>query len=93
MEQIAEKRGCEPLALADRPNLLPGLEVVWAAFWDLNGDRQMGFGAVGDVPFLAIDAWARRYGVPDSDFPRLHGLLKAMDAAYRSWKPPAPETQ
>jgi hypothetical protein len=86
---LAEQRGAEPIALANRPNLLPGLEVVWAAFWDLCGDRAIGFGAVGDIPFLAIDAWARRYGVPDADFGRLHSLVKAMDAAYRNWKPEA----
>lgn len=80
------------MALVERDNLLPGLEVPWGAFWDLCGDRPVGFGAVGDIPFLSIDAWARRYGVPDKDFPLLHGLVKAMDAAYRTWKPAEPET-
>lgn len=36
--------------------------IVVDAWFDLGGDRALGFGAVGDIPTQAIRAWAREEG-------------------------------
>ena len=53
---------------------------MWRAFWDLNGDRTVGFGGVGPVPFLAIDRYAERFGMIGAEpFEEFFMLIKAMD--------------
>lgn len=42
-------------------------------------------GGAGPIPFTAIDAYARRYGIGEGDideFDRFRSLIKAMDSAY-----------
>lgn len=49
----------------------------------LRCDRQ--FGAMGGqfpLPFVAVDTYARRYGIAGDDFDLLLRLLTAMDAEY-----------
>lgn len=64
----------------EQPVLLPDEQPVMDAFRALSGDRAMGFGAVGSIPFMAIDRYAERYDI--EDFERFHRLIRAMDAAY-----------
>ncbi|WP_245259732.1 hypothetical protein [Methylopila sp. 73B] len=62
---------------------------------DLAHDRQVFMGGVSSIPFLAIDAWARRHSVGGDGFTRLVRLVRAMDrvwvedAAIRAKAPPA----
>jgi hypothetical protein len=88
LESLAEEQGFEPSALLEREELLPGVEIVWQAFADLTNDRSSGLGAISGIPFLSIDAWARRYRVAEVDFGRFHYLLKAMDATLLTFKKP-----
>lgn len=39
-------------------------------------------GGVSPIPFLAIDAWARRSEVSGEAFARLQRLIRAMDAVW-----------
>jgi hypothetical protein len=56
---------------------------TWSAFWALQGDRALGFGSVGQIPFQAIDAYARRCGITDIDeFDRLQTLIGVMDGVW-----------
>lgn len=65
------------------PELPDHLQWVLDAFWDLSRDRPLGFGGVGSIPFTAVDAWARRYGIRSSDqFDRLLFLLRSLDDEY-----------
>lgn len=59
------------------------LQFVWAAFWALQGDRHLGFGSVGPIPFQAIDAYARRTGIVDLDeFDRFQRMITEMDGVW-----------
>jgi len=73
----------------------PGAEFAWAAFWRLHADRPYlvtGFAVpmgatiieprAGRIPFSAIDAYARRYGVEGSEFDTLEALVGACDAEF-----------
>ncbi len=81
---MAAESGELPQALKDEPAIAPHLIVVWRAFLALRGDRQIGFGGVGAIPFLAIDRYAQRYGITGADqFDRFLTLIMAMDDAYR----------
>lgn len=62
------------------PEMYADLSWVWDAFHALSGSRQMGYGAVGPVPFEAIDRYAVRYNVEDFEY--FHALIAAMDGAY-----------
>ncbi len=39
-------------------------------------------GGVSPIPFVAIDAWARRSEVSGEAFTRLQRLIRAMDAVW-----------
>lgn len=70
-------------ALRGRIDPADHLAFVWDAFWALQGDRHLGFGSVGPIPHLAIDAYASRYGIADLDeFDRLRRLVAAMDGVW-----------
>jgi hypothetical protein len=60
---------------------------VWNAYWELLSDRDIGM-AHGPIPFRAIDAFARRYGLGDLDlFDRFRTLIRLMEDAHRSATP------
>ncbi len=54
------------------------------AFVELQNDRPLGVAGLGAIPFTAIDAWARRYGVRDFEAFRLG--IRAMEAAQAKWE-------
>lgn len=75
-----------PAALLRQPELPERLLFVWTAFHDLRDDRPLGFGAIGNIPWSAMDRYARRAGLGDRDeFDRFTGLLKGMDAVWLEW--------
>lgn len=39
----------------------------------------------GRIPFLAVDAYARRYGIEGGGFDLLLGLIEPMDREYLAW--------
>jgi len=82
MERLRQRgRTLDPRYLA-RPKIEFGLQFYWDAFWTLHGDRQSGFG-LGPIPFSAMDRFAARYGISDTDeFDRFQELIRAMDTAY-----------
>ncbi|WP_444849022.1 phage tail assembly chaperone [Methylosinus sp. LW4] len=85
MESLSAE-GETPAPLRDRPELPERLAPLYEAFGALGGDRHLGVGGAGAIPFLAIDAYARRYRIEDADqFRRFHVLLTRMDAAYLEW--------
>lgn len=84
---VAEDTGELPKALADKKAVTPQFDFYWRAFWTLSGDRPMGaMGGVGKIPFLALDAFARRFGVSSiDDFEKFLSVLGRMDAVYLDW--------
>jgi len=65
------------------PDLMPGSVQLLLGFWELTTDRQIGFGAVGPIPSLAISWWMDREGIDDDEDRKLCRLcLRAMDDVY-----------
>lgn len=63
-----------------------GCGPYWRAWRALRFDRPYGaLGGEGPISFLAIDAYARRYGFEGRDFEMLAILIGAMDAEYLKW--------
>lgn len=59
-----------------------GAEYLYEAFWQLSTDRpQSGF-AVHQIPFTAIDQYARRYGIENEEFELLLNSVRAIDEEF-----------
>lgn len=70
------------VALPPEAELPDGAEYLYEAFWQLSTDRaQSGFG-VHPIPFSAIDAYARRYGIVDEEFDVLLVSIRALDDEF-----------
>ncbi len=70
-----------PKALADAPELLPGLDLYYYAFVDLSTCRSMGFGP-GPIPWTAISEYARARGLEREQTDDLFYHIPLLDAAY-----------
>jgi hypothetical protein len=67
-----------PDRIANAPSLFLGLEVWYAAFLDLNGCRETGWGA-GPIPWTAMRDYADAY---ELDLDDLEFFLHEMDRVY-----------
>jgi hypothetical protein len=63
LRELEAEEGEIPRALLEKPEIPLHLGFVWRAFWDLNGDRAVGLGGAGPIPFTAIDRYAERFGI------------------------------
>ena len=70
-----------PDVMANAPELGLGLEFFYEAFLELSTCRAVGFG-VGPIPWVAMDRYARRYGVAGEDFDRFRQLIRALDEVF-----------
>lgn len=87
--------GFEPPAeYLSAPSPLPGVDPLLEAFFELCHDRAMGYGAIGPIPFTAIDRYAARYGWDDPDeFDLLRLAIRAADVPWleaMNSRPPSP---
>src|SRR3546814_6195688 len=72
----------ERVPALDRRPSLSGLRWYWDAFHDLHTCRPYGFGGPLDIPWSAIDQWARRHGIENDEFDALVTVIRAMDRAW-----------
>ncbi|RPJ39859.1 MAG: hypothetical protein EHM35_01240 [Planctomycetaceae bacterium] len=72
------RRKSLPDCIVNAPNLFLGNEVWYAAFLDLNADREMGWGA-GPIRWTAIRDYAEAW---DLDLDDLEFFVRAMDKEY-----------
>lgn len=70
-----------PDRIANKPTLLPGLEIYHKAFHRLSTCRSMGFG-MGPVPWTAIEAYSTAMGFDDRHRHDLHYHMRAMDSTF-----------
>lgn len=88
LRQVAEEEGdAEYLAsLAVQPDdaeIPAWAATYWRAWHALKFDRQYGaFGGETPISFVAIDAYARRYGIRDVEFETFLAYLGALDTEY-----------
>ena len=70
------------VALPPEAELPDGSEYLYDAFWQVSTDRpQSGFG-VHQIPFSAIDAYARRYEIDGEEFEVLLVSVRAIDDEF-----------
>lgn len=55
------------------------MEMVIECFRALEGDRHIGYGALGPIPFTAIDAWSRRHRIEGRLFNVLVAVIQRLD--------------
>lgn len=61
------------------PEILPGLEPWFEAFWELGTDRQIGQ-VVGPIPAASIDRHTA--GWPDAEAQAFRRCIRAMDQVF-----------
>lgn len=73
-----------PTLLDEEPERFPHLAWVWAAWHELQTDRDfVGMGASPmPLSFGAVDRYARRYGLDDEAFRLLRAHLRALDNVW-----------
>lgn len=66
------------------PDLEPHLHEYVDHFWTLSTDRALGFGAIGPIPWRAIDSYAHRNGFGDDEvaYDDFVVFVTAMDEEY-----------
>jgi hypothetical protein len=74
-----------PDAIANKPELVLGLEMYWRAFWELSTDRAIGM-AEGPIPWSSMNRYAIRYGLHDEDYDRFVLIIKGMDREYIGYR-------
>lgn len=70
-----------PDRIANRPNLIPGLELFYIAWFDLDAERAVGFG-LGPIPRSAMVNYAQEYGFSLEQKEDLLYLVREMDNDY-----------
>lgn len=56
-------------------------QFYWDAWRNLSADRQSGMG-IGAIPFLAIDAYAKRFDIEGRDFEDFFYIIRELDDAF-----------
>lgn len=82
LQDLARQQGSEPKALQRRVVPPERIEWIWRAFWELSGDRQIGFGSPGPIMWASIDAYARRYEIEGERFERLISMVRMLDREF-----------
>lgn len=74
-----------PEAIRNAPELFPGLEFFYGAFWDLNTTRSMGM-AEGYIPITAVWSYGDRLQLDEETQHHLEYLVKVMDMEYINYR-------
>jgi len=86
-----------PKRLEPGPELYPGLDLFYDAFWDLTTERPA---ETAPIPWSRIQQWAVATRLSGDQRALLHGHIRAMDLAFLGWRrdkqgrtksPPKPE--
>ena len=70
-----------PDVIANKPQLVGGLELYWKAFVELSSDRAISM-AEGPIPWSSMNMWALRHGIFGDDFDRFVAVIRGLDEAY-----------
>jgi len=80
--ELARKTGMPlPDKIANKPQLIGGLELYWKAFVELSSDRAISM-AEGPIPWSSMNSWALRHGIYGNDFDRFVAVVRGVDEAY-----------
>lgn len=70
-----------PQAIAGAPQLIPGMELYYNAFFDLSSSRNQGMG-IGRIPWTAIKDYGDCWGLSEEQMEDLFYFVRAMDNVY-----------
>jgi hypothetical protein len=85
IESCIKRRIPLPEKIANAPTINRGLEPYYIAFWELTTCRPSGFG-VGQIPWTAVDDYARRMGWEDETYEDLLDFTRAMDRTFMAYQ-------
>lgn len=85
--RYAEKDESEiPDSLLNEPELLPGLDLYYEAFWELCPDRQMGMSGVGPIPYSSIRDYCLDWELNEELTLNMKKLVRKMDGMFLEWQ-------
>lgn len=70
-----------PDRIENSPSILPGLELYYIAFQDLNSSRQMGMG-LGPIPWVVIQQYCQLKELSDEQTEAMHHHIPLMDTVF-----------
>jgi hypothetical protein len=70
-----------PDKIKNAPSLEIGLDLYLSAFFDLESDRQIGFG-IGPISWSVVNEYAKAYHLDEIQCEKLHRYIKMMDSVY-----------
>ena len=70
-----------PDTIANKPQILVGLEIYWKAFAELSSDRSVGM-AEGPILWSSMNMWALRHGIYGDSFDRFVAVIRGLDGEY-----------
>ena len=80
------ERGVPPRAIAEAPELQPGLEVFYDAFWTLDSCRlSTGFGG-GRIPWTAVDRYCTRHEFEGDQRVDMEDHIQSLDIAFLTYQ-------
>lgn len=71
-----------PDKIQNAPSILPGLELYYIGFLELTTSRQIGFGGMGPIPWLAIEQYCQMMELDDNQREAMHHHIGLLDKAY-----------
>jgi hypothetical protein len=81
VERCVRARQPYPDAIANAPELEPGLNLFYMAFLDLTSCRTLGY-AQGPIPWLAIHHYCEAHGIEGEQREDVFHHVSALDKAY-----------
>jgi len=74
-----------PDPLLNEPELLPGLNLYFDAFWELCPDRQLGM-SVGPIPYTSIRQYCIDWNLNEELTFNMKKLVRKLDLVYLEWQ-------
>jgi hypothetical protein len=84
VEQCIRGRMPFPDAIANAPELAPGLNLFYLAFLDLTSCRTLGY-SQGPIPWLAIHYYCEAHGIEGEQREDLFYHVAQLDKVYLDW--------
>lgn len=84
VEQCVRMRSPYPDAIANAPELHPGLNLFYTAFLDLTSCRTLGY-SQGPIPWLAIDHYCQANEIEGEQREDVFYHVAHLDKAYLDW--------
>ena len=86
IQQAQRQGGPLPERIRNAPELFLGLELYLMAFMELTSCRGLGYGAMGPIPWMAIQRYCEVHDIQGEQREDLFYFVQKMDKAYMDWQ-------